>query len=82
MARKPIHHLHSPKQPVTPTNRWLEYNPYLLGPGSLSGVFAVSVREGNLVGQAAQRDEEGKVFYGNASTGETTWQHPLEVHQQ
>jgi len=27
---------------------------------------------------AAHRDEEGKVFYGNASTGETTWQHPLE----
>ncbi|CAL1166115.1 unnamed protein product [Cladocopium goreaui] len=27
---------------------------------------------------AAHRDEEGKVFYGNPTTGETSWEHPLE----
>ena len=27
---------------------------------------------------AAHRDDEGKVFYGNSTTGETTWAHPLE----
>ena len=29
-----------------PENGWLEYDPFLLGPGLFSGAFAVSFREG------------------------------------
>ena len=35
-----------PKTNIAPTNRWLEYDPFLLGFGLFSGAFAVSFREG------------------------------------
>ena len=28
--------------------------------------------------EAVHKDGEGRVFYGNSGTGETTWEHPLE----
>ena len=31
-----------------------------------------------LVVKAMHRDGDGRVFYGNSGTGETSWQHPLE----
>ena len=38
----------------------------------------VSCGFSHVFAEAAHRDEEGKVFYGNPTTGETSWEHPLE----
>ena len=42
----------------------------------------VSCGFSHVFAEAAHRDEEGKVFYGNPTTGETSWEHPLEETAQ